>query len=89
MIVVGGPYDFFRRIKFKVTHAPVKVHALVVIYESGEPERLETRFEIPQGGESRVIDLHSGERKLRRVELWYDSAGAARGRAEVTLFGMK
>jgi hypothetical protein len=67
----------------------VKVHGLVVIYESGEPDRLETRFEIPQGGESRVIDLRGGERKLRRAGLWYDTAGAARGRADVTLFGMK
>ena len=27
VIVVKGPFDNFRRIKFKVTHAPVKVHA--------------------------------------------------------------
>ena len=89
VIVVKGPYDYFRHIKFKVTDAPVDVQALVVIYESGEPERLEVRFQIPQGGESRVIDLRGGERKLRRVELWYHTATVHRGRADVTLFGMK
>jgi len=88
-IVVAGPYDYFRHLKFKVTDAPVHVRALVVIYQSGEPERVEVRFEIPKGGESRAIDLRGGERKLRRVELRYDTAAAHHGRADVTMFGMK
>ena len=57
-IVVQGPYDFFRRIKFKVTNAPINLIRLIVTYDDGGlPENIDTRFSIPAGGESRIIDL--------------------------------
>jgi hypothetical protein len=41
-------------------------------------------------GESRAIDLRgAGQRSLRRVDFWYDTAGLFHGKADVTLFGMK
>jgi hypothetical protein len=89
-IVVRGPYDNFRRIKFKVTDAPVNIKLLVVTYDNGAPDRLEVRERIPKNGESRAIDLRGvGQRSLRKIEVWYDTAGVLRGRADVTLFGMK
>lgn len=88
-ILVRGPYDYFRRIKFKVTDAPVNVHKLLVTYDGGAPEVIETRFTIPKGGESRVIDLRGGQRKLKSVEFWYDTSGLLNGRSDVTVFGMK
>lgn len=89
-IYVMGPYDFFRRIKFKVTDAPLNMIRMVVRYDDGgAPEKIDTRFNIPQGGESRVIDLHGGKRKLKSIEFWYDTQGILNGRADVTLFGIK
>jgi len=89
-IIVAGPYDNFRRIKFKVTNAPLNLYRLVVTYENGAPDRIEVRQNIPQGGESRVIDLRgAGTRRLRRIEFWYDTKGLLRGQAAVTVFGMK
>ena len=90
VIIVRGPYDNFRRLKFKVTGAPLKMREMIVTYDNGVPDRIPTRFSIPQGGESRVIDLRgAGQRSLRKVEFWYETAGMTRGRADVTLFGMK
>jgi len=89
-VVVKGPFDNFRRIKFKVTDAPLNISRMVVTYDNGEPDRLDVRERIQQGGESRVIDLRgAGQRSLRRIDFWYDTAGAGRGRADVTVFGMK
>ena len=89
-IYISGPYDFFRRIKFKVTDAPLNIVRMVVRYDDGgAPEKIDTRFSIPQGGESRVIDLLGGKRKLKSIEFWYDTQGVLNGRADVTLFGMK
>ncbi len=31
----------------------------------------------------------SGQRSLRRVDFWYDTKGFLKGKADVTLFGMK
>jgi len=89
-ILVRGPFDDFRRIKFKVTGAPLNLQRLVVTYENGVPDKLDVRSNIPEGGESRQIDLAgSGKRRVRRIDFWYDTKGLLKGRAHVTVFGMK
>ncbi len=89
-IIVKGPYDNFRKIKFKVTDAPLNMQRMVVTYDNGEPDKIEVRQNIPQGGESRVIDLKGvGKRSIRRIDFWYDTKGFLKGKADVTLFGMK
>lgn len=88
-IIVAGPYDNFRRLKFKVTDAPLQIIRMTVTYDNGQVERIDTRFNIPKGGESRIIDLKGGSRSLRRVDFWHDTAGVLQGRADVTLFGIK
>jgi hypothetical protein len=89
-IIVQGPYDNFRRIKFKVTDAPLNMQRMVVTYDNGAPDNIEVRQDIPQGGESRVIDLRGiGKRSLRRIDFWYDTKGFLKGKADVTVFGMK
>jgi hypothetical protein len=90
MIVVKGPYDYFRRLKLKVTDAPLNLQRMVVTYDdNGAPEKIDVRQNISQGGESRVIDLRGGKRKLRTIEFWYDTKGFLSGKADVTVFGMK
>jgi hypothetical protein len=89
-IFVQGPFDNFRRIKFKVTDAPLNMHRMVVTYDNGMPDKIEVRQTIPKGGESRVIDLRGiGKRSVRKIEFWYDTKGLLNGRADVTVFGMK
>lgn len=89
-IVVAGPFDNFRKLKFKVTDAPLQITRMTVTYDNGQVEKIDTRFEIPQGGESRLIDLKGGSRSLRRVDFWYDTKGGLfKGKSDVTLFGRK
>jgi len=89
-LVVRGPFDDFRRIKFKVTNAGLNLQRLVVVYDNGQPEKLEVRANIPKGGESRQIDLAgAGKRRIRRIDFWYDTKGVLNGKAHVTVFGMK
>jgi hypothetical protein len=89
-IIVAGPYDYFRRIKFKVTGAPLNIERMIVTYDDGGlPEKIDIRFNIPEGGESRIIDLRGGKRKIRTVEFWYKTSGILNGRANLTLFGIK
>lgn len=89
-IIVKGPYDNFRKIKFKVTDAPLNMQHMVVTYDNGAPDKIEVRQNIAQGGESRAIDLRGvGKRSLRRIDFWYDTQGVLKGKADVTVFGMK
>jgi hypothetical protein len=89
-IIVQGPFDNFRKIKFKVTDAPLNMQGMVVTYDNGAPDNIDIRQNIPQGGESRAIDLRGvGKRSLRRIDFWYDTKGFLKGKADVTVFGMK
>ncbi len=89
-IIVKGPFDNFRKIKFKVTDAPLNMQHMVVTYDNGAPDKIDIRQNIPQGGESRAIDLRGiGKRSVRRIEFWYDTKGFLKGKADVTVFGMK
>ena len=89
-IIVTGPNDEFRKLKFKVTDAPLKLRRVVVIYDNGQPDKLEVRQDIRKGGESRAIDLKgAGKRSLRKIEFWYETKGILQGKADVTVFGMK
>jgi len=89
-IIVKGPFDNFRKIKFKVTDAPLNMQHMVVTYDNGQPDKIDIRQNIPQGGESRAIDLRGiGKRSVRRVDFWYDTKGFLKGKADVTVFGMK
>jgi hypothetical protein len=81
--------DSFRKLKLKVTDSPINMQKMVVDYESGAPENIELRQDIPKGGESRVIDLRGGKRKIRAIHFWYDTKGFLNGKAVVTVFGMK
>jgi hypothetical protein len=63
---------------------------MVVRYDDGgAPENIEVWYNIPKGGEIRVIDLRGGKRKLKSVEYWYDTQGLLKSRADLTLFGLK
>ena len=89
-IVVKGPFDNFRKIKFKVTDAPLNMQHMVVTYDNGAPDKIDIRQNIAQGGESRVIDLRGiGKRSVRKIDFWYDTKGFLKGKADVTVFGMK
>ena len=89
-IIVAGPYDYFRRLKFKVTNSPLSLLRMIVRYDDGgAPEKIEVRCNIPKGGESREIDLKGGKRKIKAVDFWYETKGFLNGRANLTLFGIK
>lgn len=89
IIYITGMHDYFRKLKFKVTHSPINMHRMIVRYDDGAPENIDTRLEIPKGGESRLIDLRGGKRKLKSIEFWFDTKGIFNGKAEVTVFGQK
>lgn len=89
VIVVAGA-DNFRKLKFHVFDAAVNMLNMHVIYENGEFDNIDLRFVIPAGGESRILDLNGGSRRIKKVEFWYRSQKPSfKGKAKVVLWGMK
>lgn len=93
-IVLVGQAEY-RSLKFKVQDSPVNILNMNVIYQNGKVDQFNLKYQIPAGGESRVIDLKkdnlkTGVRKIRRVTIWYQTDSIAnQSAARVTLWGMK
>lgn len=81
--------DSFRQLKLKVTDAPLKISDMKVHFENDEVFDVQIRNEIRQGGESRVIDLPGGSRRIKKVEFWYSTVGVLKGTARVALWGKR
>lgn len=87
--IVLKPVENFKKIKVTVRDTALKITKLVIKYDSGEEEIIESPIAIPKNGESAVIDIQSGTRGIQRVGFWYDSTEFVKGKAEVTVFGRK
>lgn len=87
---VGAGKGEFRKIKLTVQRRAVRFIKLKVKFENGQTQDIELRNNIPAGGTTRVIDLVGPDRRIDKVEVWYEAQTVRRGaRAQVTLHGMK
>jgi len=93
-IVLVGQAEY-RSLRFKVQDGPVNILNMNVIYQNGKVDQFNLKYQVPAGGESRVIDLKTdnlktGVRKIRRVTVWYQTDSLVnQGAARLTLLGMK
>jgi hypothetical protein len=89
-IQVKGSNDNFRKIKLRVGGADLNIKRLVVTFDNGEPDNIDVRENIRQGEETRALDLKgSGTRSIRKIDLWYETEGVLKGKANVKVYGLK
>ena len=87
---VGGGQGQFRKIKITVQYKAVRFYKLQVKFENGVTQDIELRNVIRAGGETRVIDLTGTDRKIDKVDVWYEAQTVKRGvRSQVTLYGIR
>jgi len=87
-IIVKAPNNSFQSIKLKITGAALRLIKLVITFDSGAPDNIELINNIPNGGESDVINLSGiDDRKIKRIDFWYDTQGASQSKASVTILG--
>ena len=79
----------FRRLKFTVRYHAIRMIRMAVHYGNGMPDKKETRWLIPAGGESRIMDLHGGERVIRRIDFWYDTKSLSGQRALIRVYAAR
>jgi len=80
----------FAVIKFKVMGAPIDLVSMEAFYSSGNKQEIVVNASIKDAGESRVIDLNGGERRLKKVVFIYKTLPNYKNkRARVQLWGLK
>jgi hypothetical protein len=88
-IRVGRREGRFKAIKLHVSGNAVNILDLKVIYANGDPDDIQVRSEIREGGETRPMDLRGRERSIDRIELIYRAKPNFRGRARVCALGLQ
>jgi hypothetical protein len=84
---VGREEGRFRAIRLQVHGSDVQLLSLVVVYGSGEPDRLPAQHFIRAGEHTPPIDLKGDARKIRQVDMVYKSIPSFRGQARVCVQG--
>ena len=88
VIRLGDLKDDFRQIKLRVTDAPLRIFDMKIYFDNGDVQDVNIRSFIPQGGESRVIDLVGGVRHLSKIEFWYKPGKKGmKGQSRVAVWG--
>lgn len=86
-INVGRAEGVFSRIRLKVTGNDLMIYDLDVRYGNGANDDIPIRLLIPQGGQTRAIDLRANNRYIRYVRFKYGKFANLRGATYVELWG--
>ena len=86
---VGAGRGLFRKLRFKVTGNHMEIYNMRVVYTDGQSDDIPTRWFIPQGGASRVIDLAGNRRFIKDIHFTYSHPLNFKGDAHVTVWGRR
>lgn len=87
-IKVGRSDGGFRAIQLRISGGAIYFERVVVRYGNGTQEEIPVRARIPDGGQTRVIDLPGERRLIESVDLWYGKDKWSK-RPKVSLFGLR
>ena len=82
----NGIYSAF---KLKVLNSRVKFEKLVIEFDNGRKQSMDLNREIPENGESRIIDVVGERRKIKSISFKYSTRGIFNDKAKVQVWGRK
>ncbi len=88
-IPVGIGQGTFDRIRLKVVGNDLMIYDLEVRYGNGVVDDVPVRLLIPEGGQTRAIDLRGTDRRLRAVRFAYGKFANGNGPTYVELYGRR
>jgi hypothetical protein len=86
-IRVGAAEGAFRKIRVKVRGNALWVYDLDIRYHNGARQDVPVRLRIPQGGQTRVIDLDGNQRLISNVTFTYGKLPNGAGATYIELWG--
>lgn len=80
----------FRALFFVVEKNDIELLSLVIDFERGESQRIDTRLAFIEGSRSRMIDLDGRQHRITSIQFTYRTVGTWReGKARVVLYGVR
>lgn len=89
VIRVGRREGRFSALALEVRDNDVEILDLNVIFDRGPPQNLRVREKLRAGARTRPIPLAWGDRRIDRIEITYRARPSFKGRAKVSIFGLR
>lgn len=90
VISVGRYEGAFRDIAFWVERNNIEIFGLVVTYENGERQNIDTRLIFDAGTRSRTIHVEGERRRIRSIAFTFKTVGIwLFGKARVVVYGLR
>ena len=87
-IKVGRSAGTYRAIQLRISGGASDFERVIVRYGNGTPVEIAIRSRIPDGGQTRVIDLPGERRIIQSLDLWYGRDKWSR-RPKLSLYGLR
>lgn len=88
-VEVDGLQDNLGALKVKVIKGAINLQHCVVYYKDSQTQDIDVLNVIPQGAESRIIELQRTDQPVTKIVFVYDTKNRAIQKADVELWGRK
>jgi hypothetical protein len=88
-MVVDGLNDNLNGLRVKVTKGAINLHRCVVYYQNAQTQDIDILNSIPEGSESKIIDLPRSDQAITKLVFVYDTKNRAIQKADVEVWGRK
>ena len=88
-ITIDGLQQNLDALRVKVTKGAINLHRCVVYYKDSQTQDIAVLNSIPEGSESKVIELTPNGQAVVKVVLVYDTKNRAIQKADVELWGRR
>ncbi|MGB8193776.1 MAG: hypothetical protein WCF67_17725 [Chitinophagaceae bacterium] len=86
-MVIDGVQQSLTGLRVKVIKGAINLHRCTVFYSNGQTLDIEILNSIPEGSESKIIELPAGNPIIARIVFTYDTKNRAIQKAEVECWG--
>ena len=87
-IKVGRSAGSYRAIQLRISGGAINFERVIVRFGNGSQEEIAIRSRIPDGGQTRVIDLPGERRIIQSLDLWYNRDHWGK-RPKVSMYGLR
>ena len=88
-MVIDGLNENLTALRVKVAKGAINLHRCVVYYQNAQTQDIDILNSIPEGGESKVIDLPRSDQAITKLIFVYDTKNRAIQKADIELWGRK
>jgi hypothetical protein len=74
-------------IRVKVRKGAINLHRCAIYYDNGQTQDMDIMNSIPQGGESKVLELPADSRTITKLVFTYDTKNRTAQKSEVEIWG--